>query len=214
MRRYEPSALLSAHWKFVLIIGLLAAVLAVGFSLFSPLEYRSSSRLLITPYVSSAGEVFDQYTALKSAEQMVDTLTQIIHTTLFQNRVLQSPYDIKAERFESEPRERRKEWAKKVKPEITPGTGVLVVSVYDVDPVRSREITEAVSETLVNGGKDYLPGQVKITLIDPPLVSKYPVRPNLLFRALLGLLFGAFFASAYTILHPHNRRHDEFGLLP
>ncbi len=213
MRYYEPSALIGAHWRFILVVGFLASLLTVGLSLLRPLEYRATSRLLITPYVASSGEVFDQFTALKSAEQMGNTLKQVVDTTLFQNRVMQAPYDIRPHLFETDPRKRRKEWSEKVHVDIIPGSGVLVVSVFDVDRGRAVNIGKAVSDTLVNSGQEYLPGQVEVRLVDPPLLSRFPVKPNIAFRALAGLLFGVLLAVVYVFAHPHNRKHDEFRLM-
>lgn len=213
MRYDEPTELLHAHWRFVLVIGFMVALVSVGLSLFQTLEYRATSRMLITPFVSSTGEVFDQFTALKSAEQMGNTLSQVSETTLFQNRVLLSSQRIRPERFAVEPRERRKEWAKKIQVDIAPGSGVLVVSVFDEDKQRAVALGQAVSDVLITSGNEYLPGQVSIRMVDPPLLSRFPVRPNLGFRALAGLLFGILGAVTYVFMKPHNRRHDEFRLI-
>lgn len=213
MASYEPSALISAHWRFILGIGFLVAVISMGVSLLWPLEYQAQARVLITPSVSSQGEIFDQFTALKSAEQMGKTLTQVTHTTLFQNRVIQAPYDIQAGRFEKDPRKRRKEWAKKVSAEMIPGSGVLVLSVFDEDVYRAEQLAQAVAEVLVMTGAEYLPGRVDIRIVDPPIVSRFPMRPNVLLRALVGLVFGVIIAMVYALSMPHNKQHDEFRLI-
>lgn len=213
MNSFEPSALLNDHWRFILGMGVLAGVLSVGVSLFWPLEYQAQSRVLITPVVSAQGEVFDQFTALKSAEQMGVTLGQVVKTTLFQNRVIHSRFQVEPEKFEQEPRKRRKEWAKKVKADIVPGSGVLVLSVFDVNPVRAEQLGNAVSETLQRSGVEYLPGRVDIQIVDPPIVSKFPVRPNLAFRALAGLVFGIIFSLMYVVAHGQVVSHEEFRLL-
>ncbi|MAG11200.1 MAG: hypothetical protein CMI52_00105 [Parcubacteria group bacterium] len=210
---YEPSALISAHWRFILIVGIVAGLLVGGLSFFQTLEYRATSRLLITPFVSNTGEVFDQFTALKSAEQMGNTLSQLSETTLFQNRVIKVPYDIRADLFENDARKRRKQWSKTVQVDVVPGSGVLVVSIFDESKNRAVALSRAVSDVLVSSGHEYLPGQVEIRLVDPPLLSKYPVRPNIPFRALAGLLFGMLLAVVYVFITPHNRRHDEFRLM-
>lgn len=196
-----------------MIVGFFAAILSAGLSMFQTLEYRATARLLITPFVSSTGEVFDQFTALKSAEQMGNTLSQVSETTLFQNRVLSSPYNIRPELFEVDARKRRKEWSKKIQADVVPGSGVLVVSAFDQSPDRAAALASAVSDALVTSGQDYLPGQVEIRLVDPPLLSRYPVRPNIAFRALAGLMFGVLIAVIYVFMKPHNRRHDEFQLM-
>ena len=210
---YEPSALISAHWRFILIVGFCAALLVGGLSFFQTLEYRATSRLLITPFVSSTGEVFDQFTALKSAEQMGATLSQLSETTLFQNRVMHTPYDIRSHLFETDARKRRKQWARTVQADVVPGSGVLVVSTFDASKDRAVALAKAVSDVLVTSGHEYLPGQVEIRLVDPPLLSRFPVRPNILFRALAGLLFGMLLAVIYVFVTPHNRRHDEYRLM-
>ncbi len=213
MMSHEPTALLSYHWRFIFGIGIFASIISVMVSFLWPLEYSATTRLLITPFVSSSGEVFDQFTALKSAEHIGNTLSQVIHTTLFQNRTLATSYNIHPELFETDPRKRRKEWSEKIYPAVVSGTGVLSVTVFDEDTQRAYALAQAVADVLVTNGNEYLPGKVDIKLVDPPLLSRYPVKPNLLFRALAGLLFGMLFAAWFILLEPHTQSKNEYRFM-
>ncbi len=208
-----PSSLITRHFKFIGGIGCVTAVVVMLLSFFQPLEYRAAVRILVTPVVASTGVVYDQYTALKSAEHIAETLSNVVSTILFQSKVLASPYATGLDTFDNDLRIRRKQWNKKIDPLVVKGSGVLVVFAYDEDKRRAEQLAGAIAHTLVAEAGSFLPGKVSVRIIDPPIASKFPMRPNLLLRGLLGFIFGGMIASAYVYHMPHTKHHDEFRLI-
>lgn len=214
MQRAAPYSLFAPHYRFIFGSGVVTALIVVIISLLLPLEYRASVRLFVSPVISSSGVVYDQYTALKTAEQISDTLGSVVRTMLFQSKVLGSSYGEGLDIFSDELRVRQREWWKKIDTISIKGVGVLLISAFDEDKVMAEKFSRAVAETLVLEGSHFLPGKVTIRIVDPPIVSRFPVRPHLPFRALFGFVFGGLVASVYLYVAPHSKLHDEFRLIP
>lgn len=212
MYRSEPSALFAEHWKFMGSVSVAAAIAAVALSVvLSPLEYRAQARLLITPQVAPSGVLYDEYTALKSAEQVGQTLSNVMRTTLFQDKVLTSRDGDVLQPIATDIRQRRSDWQRQVDPLVLKGTGILTISTFDTDAVRAERIANVVAETVITEAQTYIPGKISIRMVDPALATKYPVRPNIPLRALFGFIFGGLFAGMYLYVIP--QKHDHyFGL--
>lgn len=210
---HSPTSLIAYHWKFIFGVAVVTSVIVLLFSLLWPLEYRSTVRILVTPIVTPSGVVYDQYTALKSAEHIAETLSSIIHTILFQGKVLSSQYAVGLDNFDTDLRIRRKQWAKKIDPLVIKGTGIISISVYDEEKTRAENLSRAVSETLVKEASGFVPGRISLRVVDPPITSRFPVRPNLPLRFVFGFIFGSLFAGVYVYMTPHTKRHDEFKLI-
>ncbi len=213
MHYQPPSSLIASHWKFIFLIASISSALAVGASLFQPLEYRATVQLLVTPIISNSGVLYDQYTALKSAELVSETLSSFSKNLLFLEKVVATPGGRELDNFPEDPRLRRKMWTKKIDPLAIKGTGGLILSVYDTDRARAQTLARVVAETIISEGPNIIPGKIDIRIVDPPILSKYPVRPNLPLRLLFGFVFGGLFAGIYIYIRPHNSSHTEFRLM-
>ncbi len=206
------------HWKFILSVSLLTAVLAVVVSLLlSPLEYRAQVRLFISPTVSPSGVLYDDYTALKSAEQIGQTLSNVIRTTLFQDKVIAAITDAKDSALHDvvaasdDQYVRRTKWQSQVDPLVLKGTGILTISTFDVDKLHAEQLATMVANVAIQEVPNYVPGKVTVRIVDPALSTQYPVRPNIPLRALFGFIFGGLFAGMYWYLKPSPRPFD-FGI--
>jgi len=209
---------LNRHWKFMLAISLITTVLSVVVSVvLSPLEYRAQVRLFISPTVSPSGVLYDDYTALKSAEQIGQTLSNVIRTTLFQDKVIAAISDAKDITLQElvdvsdDQYSRRTKWQSQVDPLVLKGTGILTISTFDVDKVRAESLATVVANVAIQEVPNYVPGKVTVRIVDPALATQYPVRPNIPLRALFGFIFGGLFAGMYWYLKPSPRPFD-FGI--
>lgn len=212
MYRNEGALLLSRHWKFLCGVSVGAMTAAVLLSvLIAPLEYRAQARLLITPQIAPSGVIYDEYTALKSAEQIGETLSNVIRTTVFQDKVLASPGGSILQPVATDTRTRREQWFKQVDPLVLKGTGIVTISTFDTDSARAEKIAQVVSETIITEAQNYIPGKVAIRIVDPALATRYPVRPNLPLRALFGFILGGLFAGLYLYITDQPRDH-YFGI--
>lgn len=211
---------LTRHWKFILSISVITAALSIAVSLLlSPLEYRAQVRLFISPTVSPSGVLYDDYTALKSAEQIGETLSNVIRTSLFQEKViaqLQSMSHSAAQNIfpvmeEGDAYARRAQWQSHVDPLVLKGTGILTISTFHIEKEKAEILATSVATVAIQEVPNYVPGKVTVRIVDPALASPYPIRPNIPLRALFGFIFGGLFAGMYWYLKPSPRPFD-FGM--
>lgn len=189
-------SLLKNRWHTVVAVAGLTLVLALVMTIVQPLKYRATTRLLI---IQRATYTFDTYNALKAAERVAENLTSIVYTTDFYNQVMAAPVSFDRGVFNVNETKRRKLWKKMVSATITRGTGFLTVSAYHTNPQEAEKISGAVASVLSKNGSDYVGGgDIQVKTVDSPLVSKYPVKPNILVNAISGLVLGFIFGVLYA----------------
>jgi len=191
--QHTPLQTLLARWKLILLVGLIVALAASGVSLFFPLEYRADAQVLIMPQIHGA----DPYTAAKSAERVGENLAQIIKTNDFYNKLMSQPgFNLDKSKFTNlSERAKRKNWQKTVQASVVYGTGVLGISAYHTNPEQAVVYAAAAAATLVGQGWQYVGSDVIIKVVNEPLSTPYPVRPNILLNAILGLVLGVLIAG-------------------
>ncbi|EKD67273.1 MAG: hypothetical protein ACD_48C00502G0004 [uncultured bacterium] len=184
--------------KILLALGLVTAVLAAGATFLFPLEYRADASVLI---ISKSRYGVDPYTVVKSSERVGENIVQIIGTDDFYDKVkVQEGYTVDWNVFDNlDARNKRKEWQKHVQGSVVYGTGVLNVSAYSPDPTQAMQLAGAASDTLVSKGWQYVGGDVTLQVVNHPVVSKWPVRPNLVVNAFLGFLVGVLMGALIVV---------------
>ena len=209
MKPAMATRLLSKHWQTIVLFGILGLVLGVVLSFVRPLEYRASTRLLIT----QDAIITDSYTAARSAERVADDLASIITTTTFFEQVLASDFGIDVAQFpagDEKAAKRRKKWERMVNTSVARGTGLLTIHVFNKDPEQSRQIAQSISFVLTQQGWRYTSGgDINVRQVDEPLVSRYPVRPNLPSNGFMGLIVGVLAGGAFVVVRANQvqRRH-------
>lgn len=195
-------------WKKVLLFGIIAMVVAAGLSLLQPLQYSSSIRMLIIQ--PSALDV-DPYTAIRSAEQVGNNLSQVVYTTDFFKKVIGADNDrfgIDPTYFPDNDAKRRKLWGKMVSVQVERGTGLLGITVYHTDKEQATAIAQAIAYVMTTDGSNYVGGAaLRIRLVDEPLVSRFPVKPNVFGNVFTSLVIGALFGAFYVILTDKSRKY-------
>lgn len=207
MAKPKYSTILLRGWSTIVLFGVLGLVLAVVLSFLRPLEYSSTIRLLVIENVGSV----DAYTAARSSERIAEDLATITHTTSFFNKVMDAGFAIDEDYFPDDDFKRRNEWEKTVSTTVARGTGLLTIKVYHEDVAQAEQIAHAVSFVLTNEGWTYTSGSNStIRLVDEPLNSRWPVRPNIPANAFAGLVLGGLLGVAYVILQTERirRRHQ------
>ena len=184
--------------KILLALGLVTSVLAAGATFLFPLEYRADASVLI---ISKSRYGVDPYTVVKSSERVGENIVQIIGTDDFYDKVkVQEGYTVDWNVFDNlDARNKRKEWQKHVQGSVVYGTGVLNVSAYSPDPTQAMQLAGAASDTLVSKGWQYVGGDVTLQVVNHPVVSKWPVRPNLVVNAFLGFLVGVLMGALIVV---------------
>lgn len=187
--------ILKKHWRLIFSAGLAVAVVAVLISIVFPLEYRADAQVLVI-FKSRYG--VDPYTASKTAERVGEDLSQIVKTNHFFNKVMeQSGYNLDKSRFENMTEiAKRKRWQKTIDVSVVYGTGVLNVSAYSPDKDQSVQLANATINALVNSGWEYTGSEVEIKIVNEPIATRWPARPNLPVNAILGFCIGIIAMSA------------------
>jgi len=179
------------------------AAFALVLSLVQPLQYRAAMRLLI---IQSTSPTLDAFTAVKSSEKVGKNLGRVIGSSSFLERVLLANPKIDQSYFPHDERKRRRIWTRTVESAVAPETSVMEVSVYHALPSQAYAIAEGLGNVLVRDTREYTGSyDISVKVIDPPLVSRFPVRPNILLDVLLGFILGALIGGAVEYLRPQHR---------
>jgi capsular polysaccharide biosynthesis protein len=198
-------------WPVMLLAGAVGGVIAVLFSLLHPLEYSSTTRILITQELSNV----DAYTASRSAERIADDLTGVIYTSDFFHKVMKGDAKIDQSYFPVDEISLRKKWEKTVTASVSYSSGMMDIVAYNTDPAQAKEIATAVANIYVTEGASYISGgDITVRVVDDPLNSRYPVRPNLPLNGISGLFLGALGGMAYVYIQAdrQRRRHSVMHL--
>lgn len=197
---------LIAGWKRILFFGLLTAFFGAALSFVFPLEYSASMRLLIIQRTLSEA---DPYTAIKSAERLSDNLAQIVYTTDFYDKVMASKFNIDQAYFKADERKRRDQWRDMISTSVTRGSGMLVVNVYHEDPDQAEQVASAIAFVLTTEGWQYVGGDLQVKLVDEPLQSRWPTRPNVPANSGTGLVLGVVLGAGLSM--KEKKRHGLIG---
>jgi capsular polysaccharide biosynthesis protein len=185
---------------FIMVIFLSIAILV---SAFQPFNYGSSLKLLT---INTFKET-DPYTASKSNEYLSNLLSQIVSTNSFFEKVKNSSSNIDKSHFGGDQRKQMKKWNKTVKAKGLGDTGMIAVDVYHTDPAQAAEIARSVAYVLQTEHANYhgFGQSIQIKMIDEPITSSFPVKPNIILNLSLALIFGILFSLAYVYLFPEER---------
>lgn len=196
MTRPNYLRLIKHEWKKILLFGLALMIVAAGLSFIEPLKYSTEVRFLV---IQKSILGLDPYTAVKSSERVAVNLSEIIFTTSFFNKVMGSDYDIDKSYFSTDEQKKREQWSRMIATYVEGGTGLLTIIIYHPDKNQSLEIAQAVASVLTDEAKEYVGGDVQIKLVDDPLSSRFPVKPNVPLNAFFGLLFGLVLGFVYIV---------------
>lgn len=192
-----------------MLVGVIVGLLAAAFSFVRPLEYSSTIRLLVVPR-STFG--LDPYLAIRSSERISENLASIVYTNSFFEKVL--AYDDAIDRAYWSTREtkKRREWQRMVTTQVARGGGLLAVTVYHRERGQAERMVSAMGSVLQSEGWTYVGGgDLQIQIVDTPLTSRFPVRPNIVLNALGGLILGIVATAAWTTHDTHRRRGERAG---
>jgi capsular polysaccharide biosynthesis protein len=208
MKRTTHIKDLIAGWQTIVMFALLGLVLALIVSFIQPLRYASTARLLVL----QTGSDVDAYTASRAEERIADNLSTIIFTSTFFDRVVKSGFDIDQTAFPQDPSKRRRVWNRTIDATVSRGSGLLSITAYNGDVARAEQIVRAIAFVLTDRVDEYTSGaNVRVRLVDEPLNSRFPVKPNVLANALSGLFLGGFIGALYVMVQTERiRRRHQF----
>ena len=180
------------------IIGMTGVVLFVVlvFTFIQPRQYRASTRLLI---IQKEGPALDAYSALKSSERIGASLSQLIETSSFFADVVSRNSSFGAS-FSDDPTVRRRQWKRMVDARVIAGTGMLTIETYHRNKDQALAFADAIAATVQQRVAQFWTGNVQTQIVDFPVVSKYPARPNIPLNILAALFFGALLSGVIIVM--------------
>jgi capsular polysaccharide biosynthesis protein len=188
----------------ILAIIFVGIVLTIGISLLNPLKYGAKSRLLVLQDASSS----DAYSLSKSNEYLGNLFAQVVYSSSFYDQVMASSYNIDRNYFSGNYSQQLKKWRETISTGTQGDTGIIEINVYHTNVQEAKQIALAINDILINNNENYHSGQnIKVNIIDQPLVSSYPVKPNLPYNAALALVASFLVALFYIYIFP-ERRND------
>ena len=195
-------------WYLIVITALIFAMVGFGISKVQTPQYESTVQLLV---IQKYGEQFDAFTAKRSAETVGETLSNVIYTGSFMKQVLSAPLDIE-DTFSKDPEKRKKEWKKSINVKLLE-SGSLEVSVYQSDKKQAEQLAYGVAYILVTKSSEYHGGaqQIKIKMVERPITSQNPTRPNTLLNIIFGFLAGLLTSIGLIFLLPDDISFNKKG---
>jgi len=190
---------------------LIFLVVAMAITFSQPLKYRVSSRLLIM----SDGSISDPYVIAKSNQYLSSLLSEAVYSGSFFQLLTASNYDIDWSYFSGDYKEQTQKWKKSVLARNVNDTGVMEVEVYHPNPEQAKQLAYAVNNALITQNNVYQGSTngLRVKVIDEPIVSAYPVKPNLPLNATAAIFFGGAFGLAYVYCFPLSRKERRLAAL-
>lgn len=187
------------NWNIFIIMSFMVLITAL-FTFIQPLKYASSSRFLV---VQNYGKDIDPYAASKNTQYVSDILAKVIYSTSFLNEVLDSDFNVDRKRFSNE-EDKKEEWEKTVQAKANSDTGIISVNVFHTDKGQAEAISNAISYVLKTKHSLYHGGgeNISILVIDKPITTKWPVKPNIAVNLILALFFGIVSGVAFIYFFP------------
>ena len=180
----------------------LLVVLVIIISLLGGLKYSAKAKVLV---IQDVGKT-DAFTVSRSNEYLGHLLSQVVYSSSFFNLVVNNPqYKVDQSYFSSNYSDRLKLWRKTVNTRTISDTGIIAIDVFHVNPDQARLISLAINDVLMTKNSNYHGGiDVKVNILDQPLVSNYPDKPNLIFNSLFALLIGLLLSLIFIYLYPEQ----------
>lgn len=168
-----------------------------------PHEYSSTMRVLVVQKYT----LTDSYTAAKSAEKISKGLASVIHTSTFIDKIAQNKTVNISEILVLSEKDKRDTWEKTVGADKIGDTSMLEITAYDEDPKKAESLVKAVANVLVTEGDAYhgAGDTVDLRVVDSPLTSAFPARPNLMLYGPAAFVLGALAGVLFVFFRPITR---------
>jgi len=198
--------IIKQNWQTITLVTLVLVVLSLVFSLVQPFEYKSRVEFLI---VQKQTYNLDAYAATRASEKMASNLASIIKTKSFYDKVMAGSFGISRANFPNDEIKLRKAWQDKISTQVFPETSILSVDIFDKNKREADKIAKGVAGVLVNDSAEYHGGSdVSIKVVNQPLVSNHPVRPNIVLNTLAGLVLGLVISLSWVFYNTHSGIQD------
>lgn len=203
-------SLIRKKWGTISSLVFIFLILASILTIIQPIKYGSSAKVLVIQNLTNP----DPYQASKSTEYLSNILAKVVYSNSFFGNVLSSGYFVDKNYFGATIKEQMKAWSRTVSAKPINDSGIISLTVYHTDRSQAESIASAVIYTLqTKHGLYHGNGSnVSVKIIDEPITSNYPIKPNLFFNFGLALALGLAFSLIYIYLLPEEKY--SFRLIP
>jgi capsular polysaccharide biosynthesis protein len=173
-------------------------LLAAIFTFTQPLKYETKSRLLIIANLNST----DPYLLSKANENLGNVLADASVSDSFFNQVITAGFNIDKSYFGDSLAAQTAIWKKTITAKSVNDTGIIAVSIYHTNRVQADQISQAVDYVFKTQHNLYHSdnNSAVIRILDNPVTSNYPVKPNAAINFSLALLIGLVVSLVYIYL--------------
>jgi capsular polysaccharide biosynthesis protein len=195
--------LIKGKKQTIAIVVMIFVLFAVGFTFIQPLRYLSASKVLV---IQGLPEKVDSYQISKSNEYIAGLLAQVITTNSFYKEVMNSGFNIDKTYFPESGDKQMKLWKKTVKVN-SDQSGIVTIKVYHDNRVQVDQISQGINFILISKNQLYhgFGDLVKIKIIEQPVTSDRPIKPNIFINIGVAFSFGLLVSLTYIYLFPEKR---------
>ncbi len=188
---------------FVLITIFVFLLLSIIFTGFQKREYSSEAKVLI---IQEQSQTIDAYVASKASESIAKDFKKAVESSSFRNTVLENSFGVDFGLSSNDEKTRRKQWQKTVDVKLLPNTAIIQITTYSVSQTEAEKLLNTIMTSLFQNHKEYHGGgdTIQLQIIDYPLTSKYPTRPNWLLNISLTLALALFLTGSICSLFPNK----------
>lgn len=187
----------------MIIIVLTFLVLGTVFTFIQEFKYEAKSKVLL---IQNFPAGTDPYKASKSNEFLANVLASVMEANSFYLEVMNTGFNINSAYFGESIDEQVKTWEKTIVPTVVNDSGIIEISIFHPERVQADQIIRAVNMTMKNKHQDYhgMGDDISLRVIDQPITSQRPTKPNVPLNLGLSLLFGLAVALIYIYLFPEE----------
>jgi len=190
---------LKKHWKLIFAWGIIFALLSGLISFLFPRYFAADSQVLI---ISRDRSGVDPYTQARSAERIGENLAQVMQTSDFYSKVIASTGSFDRAVWQAlTPKKQRRIWIRDVQAEMVYGTGLMNIEVFAKTRDEAKGLSDAVTKTIAERGWEYVGGDVAVKIVNEPLVTTWPRRPNYPLNAGVGFVLGVLVSGWWTAVY-------------
>ncbi len=195
----------------MLVIIMFFLSISIFLTIFQTFKYKATSRVLV---VQDFSKNVSAYTMSKSNEYLGNLLAKVVESEIFYNEVINSGFNIDVDYFNRKGKGKQlKMWQDTVNARSTVGdNGIITINVYHPSRDQAKQIVSGINFILKTKNNDYhgLDESVFIKVIDKPLVSDWPVKPNIILNLLLSIILGVIIGLMYIYYFPEEE--NDLGL--
>ncbi len=200
--------LISRKKQTIFSVMLIALVLVLVIIVISPIKYGAQSKIL----VMQDGSKSDAYSLSRSNEYLGNLFSQIIHSSSFFNLVINNNnYQIDQNYFSTNQTQKIKTWRQNINAKVYGDTGIIEINVYHENKKQANQLALAINDTLMNQAHIYSGNEnISIKIIDQPLVSDKPIKPNVPFVLVITIIGAFIFSLMFIYIFPEDKYSIKF----